>query len=124
MLDECKKKSMMVEYNLMSVALTCISDRIQTVLRLLLPNFFPEDFKAEQFPQSNNAEVICDTMIEAIKFAGLKGRILMIVKETELNIYDQRMIEMGILNRGNQIVRASFGQLVQGLRLNEETFEI
>ena len=64
---------------------------------------------------------MCDTMIESIKTAGEEGVIIMIVKADEANIFDQRTIDFGIMNRGNIVIRASFEQLVQKLKLDKTT---
>lgn len=40
MLDYCKNKSLMVEYNLLSVALTGLSDKIHDIQKLILSRCF------------------------------------------------------------------------------------
>lgn len=124
MLDEASDRFLMVEWNLMAVSMVYINDGIQEVQKNILTNYFPEKYQAERFVKSHNADTICDMLIEAIKLSDVKGKIVMVVQEEETNVFDQGLIEQGILRRGNQIVRATFKDLFERLSLDESSLDI
>lgn len=92
MMDEKRNKFLMVEYNLMSVGMLCVSDKVQDIQKEVLPRYLPDIYQAGGFPAFNSQNTICDSIIESIDLAGLKGKIVMIVPPEESNIYDQGFI--------------------------------
>lgn len=81
----------------MSVSMTYASDKIQEVQKNVLSNYFPKHYQHQNFTEFRNTHVVCDAMIETIKLAGVKGKVVMVVQKDETNVFDQGLIESGIL---------------------------
>ena len=97
MVDQESNFPLMVEYNLIASSFGCLSDRIQDVSKRLLSALLPEVYKYSQFPDTNNTASICDAFTKAIKLTGIEGKFVMVVKKDESNIYDQKIIELGMI---------------------------
>eukprot|EP00331_Platyophrya_macrostoma_P002190 CAMPEP_0176408024 /NCGR_PEP_ID=MMETSP0127-20121128/1722_1 /TAXON_ID=938130 /ORGANISM="Platyophrya macrostoma, Strain WH" /LENGTH=660 /DNA_ID=CAMNT_0017787265 /DNA_START=21 /DNA_END=2003 /DNA_ORIENTATION=- len=118
MYDSETNRWLQVEYNCVAISFGPIGDRVHNFHKKLCGGYLDE--KIPDLP--NNENLMAEALYEAYKLYGNpKAKVLVIVKDTETNVFDQRYMELRLFERGIESVRMTFKQIYEGHRFDKDT---